>query len=128
VAERKECLVVSGHLSQAASRPAGGLVAGLRDCRLSGRRVDWSAVRILRRRAGTVIAETVNLVRWLDELPPRNRWTAEEMGKRDLRVEPGDVVILPALADDAERESRATANVGERLEEVARSLPRPAGE
>lgn len=128
IAERKECLVVAGHFSQTMSRPAGGLVAGLRGWQMSGRRVDWSAVRILRRRAGAVVAETVDLVRWLEALPPQNRWTAEEMGKRDVPLEPGDVVFLAALPENAEREFRAMENVGMRLENVSRSMPRPAGE
>lgn len=66
---------------------------------------DWSEIRIIREGTGQKL-ETFNLLDWTSKLPPREKWEAATF-ETVPTLKPGDVVVVPPLPVDADKDRRA---------------------
>jgi len=86
---------------------------------------DWTNVRILRHGAGHP-EDRVDLVAWVRSLPPKEKWTHDELERLDTKLQPGDVVVLSPLPDNGDEKTRETASkTWEKFGDVAHFIDSP---
>jgi hypothetical protein len=71
-------------------------------------RTDWSRVR-LRRSGSDGKVETLDLAKRMASLPPQDQWTRPLLSEALPLLNPGDLMVLPPLPEDADEATRQQA-------------------
>lgn len=86
-----------------------------------GIQTDWRHVRILQC-GGDKPSRNVNVVEWMQSLPPREKWNKEEILAKDLKIQAGELVLIPPLRDGDEAEKKTASETSDRIREVTKFL------
>lgn len=81
---------------------------------------DLSYVAVLRKAGGGTL-ERLDIGAWLDQLPPREQWSIEEITDSAPKVQLGDVILLFPTPD--EKAAVKSAAIRAKLLEIANSTP-----
>ena len=71
-------------------------------------RTDWSRVR-LRRSGSDGKVETLDLAKRMASLPPQDQWSRPLLSEALPKLNPGDLLVLPPLPEDADEAARQQA-------------------
>lgn len=84
-------------------------------------RVDWRNIRVLSRE-GETRSKNIDMVEWVRSLPPREKWNKEEITAKDLKLEGGQVLMIPSLENADEASKKVESEISAQIEELGKFL------
>lgn len=84
-------------------------------------RVDWRNIRVLSRK-GETRSKNIDMVEWVRSLPPREKWNKQEITAKDLKVEGGQVLMIPSLEKADEAAKKVESEISAQIEELGKFL------
>jgi ankyrin repeat protein len=84
-------------------------------------RVDWRNIRVLSRE-GETRSKNIDMVEWIRSLPPREKWNKEEITAKDLKLEGGQVLMIPPLEKADEAAKKIEYEISGKIDELGKFL------